>query len=479
MTQPLGDLEPRLLNIVLGELRRDLLQREQRNRTLYHNDYSYYWGEHAADYLRTAEEVYAQQSHSGRSVKYIADYLWHGLDNRERPIEMLFVALRDEILDESGQQQLVTYLFNTDRHAEAVPILEQLVEERPDNMSYRTQLMVAYHRSRRPAQLQTLLARTDEHFRQQGRWTEGAISSLAHTCVECALYEEAVGYYGEVIPLHQRTQPNQGIAGGTLSEYYRQLALAHSNLGQTAEAVDAAAGAIIAWGPDHEWRSEALDTLARVMRDADDLDEYVASLDAKADATGEDSPVLRKAIGLLYRERENFAEAARNLELALELQSGDPEIYQGLIACYDALERNADAVEMLLAQIDLNSHDLSLYEQLLNRFADDPEQAERAATSIVEASPLEAENHQQLAGIRAKQQRFDDAVAQWRRVADLRSLEPNGLLGLAAAQLDAGDPAAARETLRELGATEWPSRFEEEVRVGRQNLNARIEAAER
>ena len=474
--QQLGALEPRLLRIVLNELRRDLRQREQRNRAMYHDHYSYYWGEHAADYRRAAEEVYEQRQHSGRSVKYISEYLWYGLEHRNRAIEMLFIALGDEILDESGRQQLVNYLFDprVNRHAEAVPVLEWLVEKRPGTISYRTQLMEAYYRSQRPEQLRTLLADTDEYFRQSGRWVEHNISSLGDTCVTCDLHQEAVTYYGEAIPLHQRTQPNQGIGGGTLSHYYQRLASAHSHLGQTTLAVDAAASAIVAWGANHDQRASALQSLQNVLGAAKDLEEYVASLDADAEQTGQDKPVLRKAIGMLYQQRQNFGEAARNLEIALELQPGDSALYTSLIDCYTRLEREADAIRLLLAQIDLNSHNLSLYEQLLGRFADDPAQAERAATSIVEASPLEAENHQRLAVIRSSQERDDEAVLHWRRVAELRALEPNGLLGLAAAQLDAGDPAAARRTLQELGATEWPSRFDDELRNRRQELEQRM-----
>jgi hypothetical protein len=114
-TKDLGDLEPRLLKIVLKELRKDLESRRSRNRTIYHNHHSYFWKAKAADFAKTAEEVYAEQKNSGVAVKYIAKYLYHGLDRYDRAIEMLLGALDDKILDESGQSQLVQYLLGRNR----------------------------------------------------------------------------------------------------------------------------------------------------------------------------------------------------------------------------------------------------------------------------------------------------------------------------------------------------------------------------
>ncbi len=471
-----GDLEPRLLAIVVAALREDLLQRESNRPAMYHNDYSYYWGGHEAAYLAAANEVYLERRHSGRSVQHIAQYVWHGLDEKPRAIEMLFVAQRDGLLNDNGQQLLITYLFEAGRHAEAAPLLETLVAEHPDHISYRTQLMEAYFRSERPGQLQELLAQTDAHFRQEGRWTESNIAALAAACVQCQLNEAAVGYWNEVIPLHQRTQSNQGIGNGTLSHYYQQLALAHSRLGQTAEAVDAAAAAIVSWGSQKDRRNDAIATLQTVLRDAADLDTYVSTLDDKAEESVQDSPILRKEIGRIYHERDQHAAAARNLELALELSPGVQEIYPLLLKSYDALERKQDAIDLLLSQIDIAPHEFSLYSQLAERLADDPLQAERAATSIVEVAPLEAEHQQALAELRQKQGRWQDAVLLWRRAAELRSLEPTGLIGLANAQVEAGQPAAAQETLQQLREQEWPSRFDSELSTRLPELQRQIEA---
>jgi hypothetical protein len=79
--------------------------------------------------------------------------------------------------------------------------------------------------------------------------------------------------------------------------------------------------------------------------------------------------------------------------------------------------------------------------------------------SIVEALPNESESHAMLAEVREQQARWKDAAEQWHRVADIRKLEPTGLLKLAQAQLQLKDWNAAGQTIRELEKHDWPSRF--------------------
>ena len=116
-------------------------------------------------------------------------------------------------------------------------------------------------------------------------------------------------------------------------------------------------------------------------------------------------------------------------------------------------------MRQLLAQIDFDRHNLELYKMLAERTKGDSALAERAATSIVESSPQEAETHQALDELPQSQDRSSDAVAQWKRVAELRSLEPTGLVGLAKAQLHLKQWDAATATLDRLRRKEWPAHF--------------------
>ena len=232
--------------------------------------------------------------------------------------------------------QLVNWLHQTNRWAESIPLLEPIVRDWPDNMHYRTLLMVAYHHSQRPEQLADFVRQTDAHFHTAGRWTEGNIAQFARGCLSCGLHEKAVGYFNEAIALHQRNNPSSGAGDGTLSDLYQHLASSQSALGHTKEAVDAASAAIVSWGPHHHQRGNSIGSLNQVLKDAKDLDEYVKHLDAEAAKTGQDSPILRKAIGQTYQSRNEHAKAIAQLQLAADLQPHDKEVHQALSSCFVA-----------------------------------------------------------------------------------------------------------------------------------------------
>jgi tetratricopeptide (TPR) repeat protein len=455
----LGDAEPRLLKLVLAELRRDLETRYERNRWMYHKQLepSRFWAEKTADFAKVAESVLAERSKSGATVQYIADYFYWGIDRPKRAIEILFVAHNQKLLDEPGQAKLIDFLHRQSRYAESIPVLVPLVERRPENLDYRVQLMHAYFRTDRKGDLLALLKQTDAFFHDKDRWSEGVMARLAGSTLQNQLYDQSVAYYKELIPLHERTQPGRGIGNGTLASYYVGLAKAYAGLNKTAEAVDAAGGAVVAWGPRHPNRSEALTVLTQVLVSSPDLDAFVAHLDQQK----QDSAIVRKALGQAYREKKQHAKAIRQLELAAELQPNDVETYQLLVASLDDTGDKEGAVKQLLKAVQLSRRDLTLYEDLGKRYAaaGQAQEAERAYTSIVEVQPNESESHTLLAEIREKQNRWPEAIQHWEQVSRLRALEPTGLLKLAAAQIHEKQWDHARETLRKLDSRTWPPRF--------------------
>lgn len=457
--QELGDLEPRVLGLAIRELQRDLRYGEARNQYLYYRHAPHFWAEKAGDFAKAANEVYAERKNSGRRVRYIANYLRQGLGLSARATEILMIAHGNGILDESAQAELVQFLHSDNRYAESIMLLEGLVKAQPDAIQYRTQLMAAYHHSQRPEQLATLVQQIDAHFHAGGRWNEANIAQFGKACLGCSLNELSVGYLNEAISLHQRDSAGQTLDDAVLSDHYQHLSQAYSRLGRTKEAVDAASGAIVCWGPRHDSRRFALQNLIQVLTGANDLEDYVKYLDAEAAKTGQDSPILRKAIGQVYQAKSDVGKAITQYELALALQPLDREVHQALIACYDGNEQADKGTGQLMALIDFERHDLQLFTQLAQRLRTNEAEAERAATSIIEAAPNEAENHAALAELRQQQNRWDEAIPHWTQVAELRRLEPTGLLKLAAAQLHEKQWDAARATIQKLNQTEWPSRF--------------------
>jgi Tfp pilus assembly protein PilF len=455
----LGDLDEPLLRIVLAALRRDLRSRNADARYLFHDDYGYFWEAKRDVFAATAREVLAERRQSGRSVKHLAEYQYHGLDLRGAAIEALFVAEREGRLDESGQQQLVRYLHETERYGESIALLEGLVERRPDMIDYRTQLMTAYFKTDRPGELQALREATDGHFRTGGRWNETVMAALADACRATQLSELAVGYYDEAIALVQRQQPGRGVGGEALPRYYSGLAEAWAALGDTEKAVDAACGAVVSWGPRIDQRQAALDALRRVLAGADDLEQFAEAWDRKAQEAGEDSPLVRKMLGEVYLQKSQPAQAEPHLRAAIELEPTDLGVHKSLVECLDAQQKKDAAVEALLATIDVDRRNVELVNQLADRLAANESEAERAATMLVEASPQEAENHAALAERRQRQNRWDEAIDQWRHVARLRTKEPDGLVKLATAQVHEKRLAEAAETIDKLEKSAWPARF--------------------
>ena len=457
----LGDLDVRLLKIVLAELKRDLKSGNARNRVMYDCRNSYYWAQKEQDFRKAAEEVYAERKGSGAAVSYIAQYLFHSLGHYDRAIEILFIANKDKLLDESAQWRLVEFLHYRERYGESVALLQFLVEWRPDNMSYRVALMHAYFRTNRQAELLGLLEQTDEHFHKDGRWNEGAMAALASSCLQNQLYEQSVKYYKELIPLHQRTAARRGIGDGTLSSYYDGMAQAYGGLGKTVEAVDAACGAIVSWGPTHHNRSNAIAALLAVIRQAPKLDEFVVNLDQQAAQTGLHNPIVRKAVGQIYLEKKQYAKAVAQLSLACQLQPNDLETHKALVACYDQQKNSAGAIQQILQSLQVARREITLYADLGQRYAalEKPVESERAYTSMVEMLPSESESHSALAEILQKQDRWAEAADQWAQVARIRALEPTGLLKLAEAQLHLKRWDQAADTIKKLRARSWPSRF--------------------
>lgn len=452
-------LEPRVLALAIRELQRELRTGESRNHHIYHQGYEHFWKEKTDEFARAAEAVLAEFKTSGRRTLAVAQYLWSGLPRQDRAIEILFIAHRQGILDEGAQVDLVNWLLQKQRFAESIPMLEALIAAHTDSIQFRTQLMTAYFRSKRPRQLTDLIQQTHEHFHENGRWTEANAAALGRGCVECQHSESAVQYLSEAIALHQRANPGSGLNNAILANYYASLASANSQLGRTREAVDAASAAIVCWGPTRRERDDHLRTLDAVLSAATDLDEYVLHLNNQSAMTGQDSPILRKAIGLVYQQRQDHPKAIAQLKLAVELQPHDAQTHRALIVSYDASGKPVEATKQLLALIDLNRSDRGLYQELAGRLKDNEAEAERAATSIIEASPGEAENHAAMAELRQTQNRWDEAIPHWEQVAELRKLEPDGLLKLGEAQLHEKRWKAVRGTVEKLRKTQWPARF--------------------
>ena len=460
-------LEPRLLAIVLDALRTDLRTKNSISDSIYRRGHRF-WEEKEYAFMQVAEEVVAEFPNDSRVLVYVARYMADGLSHRKRAIKILSAAHENGLLKWNHLNDLVEYLHEDNQYGKAIPILESLVKDRPDDMRHRTDLLLSYYGTKQKAKGEQLLADTDSHFRSDGRWTETTVTALGRGCLEVGHYEEAVGYINEAIAMRKRSPEQQRYHGGgydanvyMLSQYYDSLAGAWSKLGNTRKAVDSKMAAIVIWGNNQDYRRNYVNGLTNILKRAKDLDQFVASIDKESENTGQDSPLLRKYLGFTYADKGKYKKAIPQLRLAIEMQPTDVETHTKLIEVLDKTKDKAGAIRQTLALIDFDRHNLNHYKKLAERLKEDEAMSERAITTIVEAAPGEAEHHQAIAEIRQTQDRWQDAIAHWKQVAELRRLEPTGLLNLAEAQIQVGENTAAEETLRKLDTELWPARFDD------------------
>ena len=274
------------------------------------------------------------------------------------------------------------------------------------------------------------------------------------------MYKDAIRLYRGIDPAAPTdSNPSGRTATQSLSDYYQNLARCYANRRDTIKAVDAAASAVVAWGRKFHKQEQAILTLKSVLISSRDRDAFIKHLDQQAEETGTDSALIRKTLGMLLVELKQPKKAIGQLQIAIDLQPTDPETHQALIAAFDAAGRPDDATKQMMKQLEFDRHNLALSKKLAKRFKNDEAMAERAATSIVEAAPLEAENHQAIAELRQDQDRWDEAIEHWKLVASLREREPNGLLELAKAQIHEKRWQDAKTTVKKLQQHEWPERF--------------------
>ena len=190
----LGDLEPRLLKIVLEELRRDLSDHQGRNNSIFWGpNNTYFWKEKSGEFARVAEEVLKEKSKSLQTVVYVAGYFYNGLDLADRAITVLEDAFGRGLLDENGWATLVSYLESGGHWKKVVRYLEPLVEFRPDNLDYRMRLMVGYFWLKESGKLVEALDATDARWHEKGWWNEGTLGTVATTCHRVELWKTGGG----------------------------------------------------------------------------------------------------------------------------------------------------------------------------------------------------------------------------------------------------------------------------------------------
>ncbi len=470
-------LERRLLVLTVKELRAEMRFGEQRGRGIYDQRWDTFWREKRKEFADAVRAELAAGPDDELVLRRSADYLFHGLSQFDDAIARLAQRHQSGRLELDGQQLLCQLLHERKRFTESVPILAGLIVRRPDDLDLRVMQMIALDGSKEREALEAARSATESHWREKKLWNEGPIATLAKASFDTDLFDRSVSYYAEAIALHVKAAPNRGVGDGRLAEYYGWQAQALAGLGRTSEAVDAAAGAVVAWGGRSDQRKQALDALEQVLFQAESLDAYAASVDAEVRKSGLENPTIRRALGKVYERKSAWEKAAAQFRAVLEVTPNDVEVHQLLVEVYDVMNQPERAVLQLFSSMEATGHDVTLMRELGRRLVrlGDAARAERVHTNLVEMLPNESESHQSLAEVREQQKHFPDAAEQWRQVIRVRSKEPTGYLGLARALLAAGEKKAAREPLETLIGGTWEERFGD-VKAEARELLRRVES---
>ncbi len=470
----LGDLEPRLLKFVIAELKRDLASRSSRNRYIYSQQNSYFWSEKEDAFATAAADVLKEHFANSHTVMFIAEYFYHGLRRYDRALEILLDAHGRKLLDDGQQVRLVHLLHERQRYSESIPILEGLVARWPLNLTYRCNLMRAYFHSQRHEALVKLHQETHDLFHKDNRWVEGTMTELGNACLDCELFEPAAKYLQEAIAAHNKATNGRSIGDNTLSNQYQSLARTLAGLKNTKGAVDAASSAIICWPKQVNERENALQTLRNVMHFAPDLRDYVKQLDKET--KDQDRPIVRKALAQVFHSKGLIGEAITQYRAAVLLSPNDAELHAKLIECLDAQDDKAGALAQSFDSLEFNRRNFELWQKLAQRLdaLSDATEAERARTSLAEVAPGETEGITLLAQERETQKRWEEALEQWQQVAQLRKLEPIGLLNMARVQLQLEQKEAAAETVKQIEARTWPQHFQQQLNQQLPGLKAQL-----
>jgi tetratricopeptide (TPR) repeat protein len=438
------------------------------------------WKDGNKRFLEMIDRVAAANPDSQPHLMHLANRLIsHHHGQRETAIRILRSANDRKVLDVNGQNQLVSYLFDAQQFEDAVRVLDNIIQAYPNDTTPRISLMTALYRlgdrERLLAELNNILKELldPETADVQRVW------SLADSCRECELWKEASDLYNRGITRHGWPRS----PSPPLSDAWRNLAECQARLNQTADALNSVSAAWVVCGQDASRRNYVQSALTSVMSQTQDLTAVTELLDQKASKDGDDSSFLRRALGKALLDKSSFESAEAQLRIALSLQPQDNEAWSWLIAALDGQGRFAEAITAVQDQSDTNIRDISLYQDLHERIATLklPDEAERAATSLIEVAMTEPDHHMSLAQIRESQDLQNAALNHWQIASDLKKEDPTPLAGLAKAQIRMGDPAAARRTLNRLVISTWDERFKDlpnELRSIRRQLRKQ-ERAER
>jgi len=458
----IGALEARLEKLVLAQLEQNLIRGGSHGNLFWNLSGSWSWPEKADAFAAVAGRVAELHERSLAILQRCANHLRHSLRRLPAGIAILEAAHARGVLDRHTRWTLTSWLVEARRFGDALPLVQVLITEQPDELAYRLKHAEIQAGLKHMGKVAAALDDAEHRLRAVKRWNENAAARLGSAAATYRLASRAETWIEEAIRLREEARGHRGGRDSVLSKYYRILARARGLLGKTDAAVKAASAAILSANVRNRQEfGQAVASMDAALASAKDLDAYVAGYDAEVETSGLDAPVLRKALAKAYAKRGNLAATIQQLLVARDLEPNDGDIHKRLVAAYDKLGQSAQAIDALFGSIRLAPHALAAYGDLAARYrrTGDDQNVERALTTLVESAPNQPGGHRALALAREKQLRWPAAAQQWRQVVRTGRLDPTGWLALARAAAKTGAKDEARKALRHVLQTTWEARF--------------------
>jgi len=452
----------RLLTLVLAELRRDLTTGYSRSRYLYGRG-RLQWTDKIPAFRRTALEMATSVASDEARILHIANYLHYDLNQPNDAINLLRNLMTAGQLSYDGRSVLASYYEQANRHGDALLILMDLLATRPSDYGVRTRMIAALVATDQAAKALEMTKAAAEWLKANQGWESWNIVSLAQGIsgakATIPMLQTAEAYYLEAITMYLAGRSNKWAPDWSLGEWHGALATIRSRLGKVIEAIDSASAAIVLWGPWQDQRNSALQTLDKVMKDAKDMAAVVAHIDAEVAKSGLENPILRKSAGRALADRREYSAAIGQFELALAVAPEDVEIHTLVV---NACERAKDWEQMaakLKRQIGEHPFDMTSYNrlsQLLEDRLNNPSEALRVATTMVEVSPNETKGQAAMAVWFMDRKRWAEALDRWEQVIRVKPNDPEGYIGKIRVLIRSGKRSDASDLARDLLKREWP-----------------------
>ncbi|HUW35572.1 MAG TPA: hypothetical protein VM223_28510 [Planctomycetota bacterium] len=244
-----------------------------------------------------------------------------------------------------------------------------------------------------------------------------------------------------------------------LQECYRELARCYHGKGETEKAIDQLllAQTRVAAGR----RSDIHRDLLAMFKDDAALNDYIAKYEREAAETKLEKPGLRALFGDVFREKQQWDEALRHYQAALDTAPNRGDIRERAVEILRRQNRRDELIRQYREWATYDPKNIQNYRQLgqLLKDAGRETDAMRAYSTMLEAMPTEAESHREMAGIYSRERRFPEAIAMWKKVVQYRPEEPQSYYGLAQSYAGGGQRNMANGVYEEMLAKKWEDRF--------------------